>query len=96
MTPRFTYRFKTEEEFIQYLGNGWRNRIRLGWDRDMNNFIGKKLEITDEKILQSLRNGGTTYYRHSRCHGSWTICNDMMVIKNTTPSYKPKIIKRTV
>jgi hypothetical protein len=91
---RYTYRFKTEEEFIRYLGNGWRNRIRQGWDYDMDNFIGEKLEIFDEKQLQRLRNGNSIEYLHSKCHSHWSICKEMMVIKNITPNYKPKRIKR--
>jgi len=97
MIINFTYRFKTEEEFLQYLGNGWRNRIQCGWDRrDMDNLIGKKLQITNIEILQKLKKGLTTYYKHNTCNRSWTIHKNMLIIKYLKPSYKPKKIERTI
>lgn len=34
------YRFKTLEEFVKDYGDGWRNKIKMGWGESMNVLLG--------------------------------------------------------
>lgn len=84
---KYSYRFKTEQEFIQEFGQQWKNIIMFGWNVKMNKFFGAILpyEPTPEQLLKKSNKDPLTFLDE---YYNWTISWDM--VKLNSPDYKPK------
>lgn len=91
----YKYRFKTKEEFESTFGIRWKRDVPHSWNDDMDQYLGKCLEIEDDCLLEILDNHGViTYNKNS--NKTWTVCKAMLVEMDYTPTYKPKKLKRTI
>lgn len=91
---RYKIRFKTEEEFIKESGNNWRDWITLGWCDEMDEFVGKKMTLTDKQEFNLLKGRVIDYINSFNEY--WEVNKDMTIIKVMKPSYKPKRIERVI
>ncbi len=53
------YRVKTEEEFLEEFGRGWRNRVSATFPEEMDYLLGE--EIVGEKLTEQCKKGYTLY-----------------------------------
>lgn len=67
------YRFKTEEEFIREFGKNWRQVVKMGWADNMDEFLGKPMEV-----LNRIESKEKMYV------GGWAISRDMITKNDQT------------
>ena len=101
---RYTYRFKTEEEFIKEYGNGWRRIVRYSWVEAMDWAFGRTIENKERNRLEQHGNIVSSYnydvidgmfchnndrsFHYSNDHVGFTASTDMIIKEQTTPTYE--------
>ena len=93
---RWPYRFKTEDEFIETVGDNWRNTIDAGWNRLMDTFFGrdfksKKAEClwNDERTSECYdEEDGFSSVMYSGPLRKWAITKSMIVPNESLTTYR--------
>lgn len=94
---RYRFRFKTRKEFVDEYGIYWMSKVPNNWNEDMNIYLGKPLEIDNDELLNKLENRKGYIVDYDKdSYRDWTICIEMLVKIDYTPSYKPKRIIRNL
>jgi hypothetical protein len=78
------YKFKIRQEFEREFGNNWKNIVRWNSNTDMDYLLGQVYPYESYYIK--------TY--HPKIDGRWTIFERM--IKLYEPTYKPRILDKTI
>ena len=100
----YIYRFKTKNEFINEYGSGWRN-IRCGFIEQMDYLLGQVIENTlndftkkfvyDEIDIVFDKKNDTDFFNfYNSIKKYYNISENMIIKKNTKPTYEPKIFIR--
>jgi len=91
-TYKYPYRFKTEEEMIETVGENWRYSISMGWNETMDYFLGKELPFN----VEELRPGNVVAtYNYMSYTISWDMLTKNKLNKPNKPNYKPKKFNRS-
>ena len=101
---RYSYRFKTEEEFVKEYGPDWECHAFpvVGWARpNMDYFFGRDLKVDDKDLTNTDSKGEEEYAVQRKIFDpngeDWSICWGMLTRKKSEiPSYKPRKIDRTL
>ena len=103
---KYTYRFKTKEEFLEEYGRDWREEVRCSWVEQMDWALGMNIENKIHTVL-SLSGQINTYiydmidnlfdnndseynFHFSDGHLGFNASIDMITKVQLSPNYNPK------
>jgi hypothetical protein len=97
MNEYYPYRFKTEEEMINYFGYDWRQNAfpMVGWNSEMDKYLGKNFPLISEyRVMNEI---DKFIYEDPYDNRTWSIIPKMLMRnKPKIPSYEPRKISRTI